>query len=227
MSLLNPVTTTVKLVDNRTRLLAPSGTFNDTTGNFTLGTALLFVPNGVTPGGGNCYMYLPAGAGGLAGAQYYEVNFTSTTVGQIVGAPTTTATAWTGAVGIITSNTIVVPANSIGPNGRVTVEILYRNNNSGTAKSIRGGVGGATATGWFVSQSLTTTGGRLLPLVQAKGALNRQIGGLDSAQINIGSIPNYFSVDTSSPWNLNISVQSAAVTDWVLIESVVTTCEYA
>lgn len=206
-------------------LLAPSGTFSDTSGAFTLGTALTVVPNGATPGGGNCWMYLPAGAGGLA-AGWREAFFATASAGYLIGLPATTATAWTGATGAIPLPPISIPGGALGPNGNALLLLIGRNNNSAGTKTFRGGVGGASSGLWNLS-STTVTGLRSMPIIQCRGATNKQIGGPESGQIGSGPIAAYMAVDTAAPWLITPSLQCAAVTDWAMYDFLSVTCSYA
>lgn len=205
-------------------LLAPSGTFSDTSGAFTLGTSLTVVPNGVTPGGGNCWIYLPAGAGGLT-VGWREAFMASTTAGYLIGLPTTTATAWTGASGIIALPPLTIPGGSLGPRGRVDMLVISRNNNSAGVKSVRGGAGGATA-GLFVSQNTAVLGSRMIPVICNRGAENRQVAGPDNGVVGAGTIPAYLTIDTSAPWVITPSLQCATATDWVMVDYAAATCIY-
>lgn len=205
-------------------LLAPSGSFVDVSGAFTLSTALTVVPNGLTPGGGNCWVYFPAGAGGLA-VGWREAFFATTTAGYLIGLPTTTATAWTGASGIIALPPLTIAGNALGPNGRADALIISRNNNSAGTKSMRAGAGGPT-TGLFVTQNTVASGARVSPVLVNRGATNRQVPGVDSGFVGVGTVPPYFAIDTSAPWAITPSLQCAVATDWVMIDYAAVTCTY-
>lgn len=197
-------------------ILVPSGTFGDTAGNFTLGTALPAVPNGTVPGGGNAMIYLPAGAGGLA-AGWYAATFSSTTAGQLVGAPVTTATAWTQTTSQITALTINIGAGSLGPNGCLDVETATSNNNSAGVKTIRWGVNASTGAYVFQNTTALSTRGRVR--VRNRGAQNKNVMTNNAGQYSgVSSACQTTAIDFSVASNVQIALQLNTATDYNILE---------
>lgn len=193
------------------QIVLPSGNFTNTSGAFALGTALTLIPNGAISGGGNAWVYLPAGAGGLTGG-WYAATFSSQTVGRLVGNPTTTATAWTQSTSAIEVTPITIPGGVLGPEGIVQFDLSFRNNNSASSKSYRAGIGGVSG-----AMLLTNT------TVQVARAQNRMSNRSLTTQTwtaDVGASATAINpVDTASQWQYRISIQLAAATDWAMIES--------
>ena len=102
----------------------------------------------------NCYCYIPAGSGGLATGGWYWCQMSDDTNGEIfqetypgsgkpafVSSPTAHPNLTAGRITQVTSEvlaaTIVVPGNSIGPNGILRAAFAGRYTNSATTKAVR------------------------------------------------------------------------------------------
>lgn len=208
-------------------LRAPSGTFTDATGAFTFGTALAAVPNGATPSGGNCYMHLPAGAGGLAGG-WYEAVIVTVTAGYLVGLPTTTATAWTATTAYIPAFALTVPAGALGPNGNLVLDGQSNNNATAGLKTVFYNIAGATNGNWATAQNATVTSARVLARLNNRGAQNRQFIGSRIGYPGLGTaaVVPYFSINTADAWEITIGLQCTVATDWLMFEGACATGTY-
>lgn len=185
------------------------------------------------------YLFFPSGAifaGSASG--WYLTQMSSTTVGTVFnfvflaasgGIPTvpplplplliaTGAGAFTGTTGAINAITFNVPANTIGPNGRLRVFALFSNNNSGNNKTYSIIFGGTS----LGSVAETTN----LSLAWEKdifnaGVTNAQVtqpaGILGTGQaVGVNSHPQ---VDTTLVQQLSIQLNDAAATDWSGVEA--------
>lgn len=112
-------------------ILLPAGTWNNTTGQLAVGTALPYLPVGIV----KVYLF----ASGIAQAGLYDATFTGSAaapVAQIVGNPATVAGAYTPALNTeVTLATVVVMGGSMGPNGAVRKSTKWTINSSATIKT--------------------------------------------------------------------------------------------
>jgi len=213
--------------------------FTGTSGVFTLSAAIhtslwnMFA----SPGGG--YMYLPAGAGGLASGGLYFFRMTSDTDGEVfqekysgTGQPTIPAspTAHPNLTsGRITQTTsevsfasFILPGNSMGPNGIMLARQKHVCSNSANNKTLRTRVGGSVV---YTPQVTTSYLNHvLLWSRQNVGVANRQIGNRQTGTAGNwdcgASATNYSadhtSVDTSIDQTVIFSGQLAANTDSIV-----------
>ena len=127
-------------------------TFTGTRGLFTLSAAIL---SGVYAMLQGCYLYLPAGAGGLAAAGWYWATFSSDTAGEVfqetyvqngstpkwIASPTAHPNLTSGRItqttNEITAVSFVMPGGSLGPNGSARMYWKQLATSSGNTKSVR------------------------------------------------------------------------------------------
>jgi hypothetical protein len=205
--------------------IAPTGSVA-ANGALTLGTAtvLTYGPSGAAPG---IWWYLPAGAafaGSPAGA--YWCVMTSTTLGTIYNnvlavpgplTPPATPTpisaagpgAYTGLTTVQNLIGVVVPGNSMGPNGAIFQRFVYSATNSAGIKSFAQSFGGTTLAG---SQLATTLTSQLLTQMHNRSVTNQQVTVVSGTAI-AGS-----NIDSTVNQNLLYTCTLAAATDWVVIE---------
>lgn len=216
---------------------APSGTFT-TNGAFSLGTGIVSqsVAGYYAEG---CWLYFPAnGITGSNAAGFYWCVFTSTTVGtafntiytpgtntgtgswHIPSAPTafsgTTGSAFTGVTGAITTHSLGVPANAMGPNGIIEAWVGSCNNNSAGAKVVQGNFGGAGI--GYSSSAATLISSTGYAQIRNQGRTDRQI----SRAANFGglsSVSNGRSNDTTVNQTLTMTTSVSTATDYNLVDS--------
>lgn len=197
-------------------ILAPSGSFSSTDGQFILGTALPAIPNGTVGDGGSAKIYLPAGAGGLA-AGWHSATFSSTTVGQLVGAPVTTASAWTQSTSQVTAISVLIPGDSALSTGSVEIETATSNNGGAGVKSVRYGID--SASGVYVFQNTTALSTRGLVKVKNRGAKNKNVVTNNAGQFSGTSAAcQTTSFDFSADRTLQVALQINTATDYNILE---------
>lgn len=212
--------------------------FTGTRGVFTLSAASPMAGLGATVLSGGGYMYLPAGAGGLASGGLYWFVMTDDTNGEVfaetytsgkpvrVASPTALPNL---AAGRITQSTneinlvqFLMPGGSMGESG--ISRFLFRWFTSSTAgvKSVRLRTGGGVA--WF--SGLTTAASNSLTAQATRsnmGSQSRQIGnrtGSGSGWDFLGATTyasDITTVDTSADVNFTVTAQLAANTDSIII----------
>lgn len=190
-----------------------------------------------------CYLYLPASAisaGSTAG--WYYAQMSSATAGTVFnntytsGTPTVPASplafATTGP-GAFTGDTteqgvlVSIPANGVGPNGRIVIDVSFANNNTAGTKTRRvrwGGIAGTVV----VSGADTTSIGLTIrgAAIANRGATGAQelASGIFSSSASF-SLPTTTTatVDTTAAQTVAISVQKGTATDncWIEDYSVV------
>lgn len=211
-------------------VLQSSGTINNTTGGFTLSTALPQVLSG------GCYMYFPTGALYTSSpfGLYYCV-MSSTTVGVVYantyngGLPvipasptalTTVAGAYTQTTGNVTLCNTTMPANIMGPNGKVKFDPLNwafpANTNS---KSIGIYVGSYAV--WNRARNSASIAQECIPMsFENKGVTNRNLVKETNASGYGTAISAYSlvdsTVDTTTSLVISSQAQLAVATDYVI-----------
>ena len=142
--------------------------FTGTRGLFTLSAAIL---SGVSAMLGDCYLYLPAGAGGLESSGWRWAQFSSDTAGEVfqetftpapgavppwVSSPTQqpdlTAGRITQSTSEITAASFTLPGGSMGPNGIIRWLTKQVGNSSANVKGFR-----LRGNGTQISYAATTT----------------------------------------------------------------------
>ena len=205
--------------------------FTGTRGVFTLSAAILAGVSGML---GGCYLYLPAGAGGLGSAGWRWAQFTDDTNGEVFqetyvpgsGLPTwlssptqqpnLTSGRITQSTSEITAATFTLPGGAMGPNG--TCRMLWKHlcSTSGSAKTSKVKAGSST---WAILTPTTSYLDTDFDVVrQNQGVTNRQNG----TRLTIGtSNTSYFgdhsTVDTSVDQTISVTMQTAAAADSLIV----------
>lgn len=230
----------IVLQSNLEVYIPSSGTMGNN-GALTLTTAL---QNIMSDG---CWMSLPVGsiAAGIpaaAGMKYWVV-MSSTTVGTVYNntytpgttpptppvAPTAFVTTGPGAFTQVistdvTAYSVTVPANTMGPNGSIDIELWCRANNSAGTKATRCFFGGQN-----LGPVINLTTGQQQSMVariankqnakkQKNNASGRNVSG------NAGTL--FGTVDTTLAQTLLVNFNVAVATDWVCIDEVRITVNY-
>ena len=209
---------------------APTGTMANN-GAITLGTALATTY-------ANCYLLLPAGAiatGVPAAAAILFCQMSSATVGTgfnnvyttgvptIPGAPvafvTTGPGAYTGVTGAANGPTIVIPGNSLGPNGSMYYETTWQYNNSAGTKALTVTFGGSTIFNQNGTTSLCTSVKKNL---QNRGVTNAQVssdtGGQPGTGVGQAAIATLTTIDTTVNQNLIVVFNQNTATDFTVLD---------
>lgn len=230
----------ISLQSNLEIYMSSSGSIANN-GALTLTTAL---QNIMTDG---CWMTFPAGAiaAGIpaaAGMKYWVV-MSSTTVGTIynntytpgTNLPTPPATptafvttgpgAFTQVVATdVTAYSLTVPANTMGPNGSIDIEVWGRSNNSAGTKAIRCFFGGQN-----LGPTINMTTGQqqsMMSRIANKQKTNRQKNNASGRNVSGNSSTLFGTVDTTAAQTLNINFNVGVATDWVCIDEVRVTVNY-
>ncbi len=115
--------------------------------------------------------------------------------------------------------TINLPANKMGPNGRVRITCLWSMTNNANAKTLRtrfGGIGGQ------VYQSIgaaSVASYRHEGEIANRGALNSQVGSVSTGFGSSSTVVGTSAVDTSADTTLVITGQLGVNTDTLTLES--------
>jgi hypothetical protein len=185
----------------------------------------------------NCYLYLPASAisaGSTAG--WYFAQMSSTTVGTVFnntyssGKPTIPASptafvttgpgAYTQVVTEQTAHSITIPGGSLGSQGRIKAYALMSCPNNANNKTLQIKYGGTS----FVSQTITTNLSTRIEGIIINVTASSQIFPTNTSGIAIGTGQSGVavttgSVNSASDQTLTTTVQLAAATDFVVINS--------
>ena len=204
--------------------------FTGTRGVFTLSAAILAGVSGML---GGCYLYLPAGAGGLGSAGWRWAEFTDDTNGEVFqetyvpgsGLPTwlssptqqpnLTSGRITQSTSEITAATFTLPGGAMGPNG--TCRMLWKHlcSTSGLSKTSKVKAGSST---WAILSPTAAYLDTDFDVVrQNQGVTNRQNG----TRLTIGSNNTTYSgdhstVDTSVDQTISVTMQ-VPVTDSLIV----------
>ena len=208
--------------------------FTGTRGVFTLSAAILAGVSGML---GGCYLYLPAGAGGLGSAGWRWAQFTDDTNGEVFqetyvpgsGLPTwlssptqqpsLTAGRITQTISEITVASFTQTGGMLGPNGIIRGVLAQRANSSAGAKAFRCRLGGITLN----SNSATSTNNDLdfEFIRQNAGVQTKQIGNRSATGWLGSSFTTYSSdnssVDTSVDQTVTFTMQLPANTDSAIL----------
>ena len=151
----------------------------------------------------------------------YNNTWTGTGVPLVPASPTAFAglsgSSLTGSTGAVTA-TFALPANSMGPNGSVEMEYVATYLSSGGNKTVSvafGTLSGPTTT----ATTTTSLGARWA--VRNSGVTNVQITTLttDSTYATATQVLGFGAVDTTSAVNIVLTINNAAATDFVAINS--------
>mgnify|MGYP000866633436 CR=1 FL=1 len=201
-----------------------------TRGVFTMSAAIL---SGVYAILGGCYLYLPAGAGGLGSSGWRWATFSDDTNGEVFQdtyTPGSGVPAWVSSptqqpnltAGRITQTTSEITAASftqsggwMGPNGVMRDLWKFVCNNSAGQKSLRIRIGGvATTIEQWTTTNLCTDGESVR---QNIGVQNKQIGNRPYTWLGYSGITTFLgdssSVDTSSDQTVTMTLQLASNVD--------------
>jgi hypothetical protein len=211
-------------------IIVPSGSAVSAVGAITLGTTLPIAA-------GSCFGYLPANYLGTqqptAGWYYGTITdsthilmYQNTWSGTGVAAIPTTLVPWaglsggtpTGSTGAQTV-TFTVPANVLGPNGALEVGYLASYNSSGSLKTVSMAFG--TLAGPSTANATTTSSLGVQCRITNSGRTDIQVCSLTP---NVGyataaQVLGYGAVDTTLAQNLVITINNAAATDFLILNS--------
>ena len=223
--------------------------FSGTRGVFTLSaeTPMASSFNVLASG---CYVYLPAGAGGLASGGWYWCVMTDGTNGEVfsntypgsgkpdfVASPTALANLSAGRITQITSEiygpSFTMPGGSMGPNGILTSRIKYLTTSSAGTKYIRQKLGATDIVHWPITSTLNNQ--LFQSSRQNMGVQNRQIGNRTAATLlsawDGGSGSTVYSndittEDTSVDQEVSFTVRVAVNTDSIIMIPMQVTVQY-
>ena len=191
-----------------------SGTVNSS-GEFTLTTALPTTPQGIV----NVYIY--AGVGLAAGL--YPATFTSTTQCQLVDFPATTAGVYAGGTTAVSLATIKIPGGTLGPNGKLRVDIMYTGTTNANQKNINILYGGNSLLGSIFGAVYTAITARLFAELFNKGSESVNVNLSSVAYSQVSVPPTYVTIDTSQTQNLTFNCSATVAADSIMIEHYVVT----
>lgn len=138
------------------------------------------------------------------------------TVGYVLGQSAVGATA-AGDTSDNTIATITVPANALGPNGRVRVTALWTTTNNGNNKTLRIKFGGTTFAALVVASTASV---RFQTEVANRNATNSQVGGIASGGMATSSSAVFTSAhDTTVAQDVTITAQKVVGGDTVTLEA--------
>lgn len=182
----------------------------------------------------SCWMFLPANATAtVSAAGLYFVQMSSTTAGTVfqnqltAGSPSvipataalvpcTTASSFTTLTGLTNLFSVTVPANSMGPNGRIQVVWGQGNNNSAGVKVTAISFGGsAIAGGPSATTQLFTPGQKI---ITNRNLTNSQFVGSGSGYATATGVGTTIAVDTTTALSLTFQGNLAVATDTVQFE---------
>ena len=181
----------------------------------------------------NAWLYFPAGAVASGSAEgFYFTKMSSTTLGTVYAETYTPGTtspsvpetntaisdagpgAYTGVTAEVIAVSVTLPANSMGPNGRLTNSVTFDGSTGAGIKTFKTKFGGQLV--YTTAVTTTTTALSRLTTIQNSGVTNRQT--IPANRIDIGTgnariAP--IAIDTTAAVVLSITLQtSAGATDW-------------
>lgn len=189
-------------------IILPSSGSSNATGLITLTTALPYQPSGVVQ------VWLPAGVVvGDATGGLYSATFSSTTVCQLAGAPTTANAAYTQVTTAVTLASLTVPGNVMGANGMLRVAPHWSVPGNANTKTGTVMFGGVTFGG--LSNTTNISDSREIR-IRNRGALNVNIGFVHCSAQNFA--PIYRVVDTGQNQALALMATLSVATDYMILE---------
>ncbi len=217
-------------------IVAPNATWNNTTGSFTLGTALLATYSAIGAWVRFAGVGVNGSTGGPASSSIYWCVFSSTTAGQayalsadtsqpftpyypgtgLSNLTTTTGTHVQTTGATITLANIAVPGGSMGPNGGLRGTSRFLSNNTAGIKYTYHYLNGSVA---GVGNLVTTTGGAFIVTGRNRGVQNLQSWpyfGSDTAGtggVTMGAI------DTSLTQQFTFAAGMVTATDWIMLDT--------
>jgi hypothetical protein len=126
------------------------------------------------------------------------------------------AASHTGATSETTLATVTIPANAMGPNGRVRITTVWSATNSANNKTLRHKFGGVN---YFAQNMTTQQGWRHQNEIINRNATNAQVGNTSNAFGSLSGAPIASAVDTSAAVTVLITGQLANVADTLTLES--------
>jgi hypothetical protein len=228
-------------IQSALEVVMPSSGSIGNNGALTLTTAL---QNTLSDG---CWMTFPVGAiaAGIpaAAGMKYWVAMSSTTVGVIYNntytpgtnlpTPPTTPTAFvttgpgafTQVTGTdVTAYSVTIPANTLGPNGSIDIELWGRANNSAGTKAIRCFLGGQN-----LGPTINLTTGQqqsMMSRIANKQNAKKQKNNASGRNVSGNSSTLFGTVDTTLAQTLVVNFNLAVNTDWVCLDEVRITINY-
>lgn len=205
--------------------IAPTGSMANN-GAITLGTALPAIY-------GNIYLYLPANAivaGSAAG--WYYAQMTSTTVGQVFnyaytsgtptipGSPIAFATtgpgAYTGVTTAVTGPNVTMPANSMGPNGALTLRSLWTYVNSANNKTLVHLLGSSAVMSVVATTSVSYFADQIM---LNRGNAAKQVANTTNPQGSTSTADAVFTVDTTADQTVGVKMTMATATEYLICDA--------
>jgi hypothetical protein len=187
-----------------------------------------------------CYVYLPAGAGGLATGGWYWCVMTDGTNGEVfadvysgtgepafVASPTALPNLSAGRITQVTSEifgpSFTMPGGSMGPNGVSTYTVKWFTSSTAGSKAVRLRAGGSV--NWWAAAMTNTFNAQLIRATRGNlGTPGRQIGnrvatahGWDCGPTATTYSADVTTVDTSIDVTMTVSAQIPANTDSIII----------
>ena len=117
--------------------------------------------------------------------------------------------------------TINIPANTIGPNGRVVVYTSWTVNNNANSKTARYRFSGTSGTAIMQKNLPSGVSANVVGFMANRNAANSQVGGELSGAIGVvsGNTLSTAAIDTTSASTIVITAQKSTGTDTMTLES--------
>jgi hypothetical protein len=126
--------------------------------------------------------------------------------------------------------TITIPANAMGPNGRLRITTLWSNTNSGNTKSMRARLGGASGT-LYMNVGVTASAALMdIRQISNRNAANSQVGSSTGTTGGLGVsgvAPITSAIDTTADTTLVLTGQKATSGETLTLESYLVELYYA
>jgi hypothetical protein len=148
--------------------------------------------------------------------------YSTTGVPSIPASPTAFVTtgpgAYTGLTGAQNGPQITLPANAMGPNGRVHISAHASNNNSAGTKALIVAFGATTV---INISDTTNVSNWVAREISNRGAAGAQITApaATSGPITTGSTVLFPAIDTTQPVIIGLNFNNNTATDWACLES--------
>jgi len=187
-----------------------------------------------------CYVYLPAGAGGLATGGWYRCYMIDGTNGEVfsetysgtgqpafVSSPTPLPNLAAGRITQVITEILgpsfVMPGGSLGPNGVSTYTVKWFTSSTAGTKAVRLRAGGSV--NWWAAAMTNTFNAQLVQGTRGNlGVTNRQIGnrvatahGWDCGPTATTYSADVTTIDTSVDVTMTVSAQIPANTDSIIM----------
>lgn len=149
-----------------------------------------------------------------------SMNFTPGKTGPLILCQSGSASSHTGDTTETVLATCAVPANAMGKNGQIEIDVLFSKTGTAGAPTYRIKYGGTAFHG--ITNTSTALSYEAHVRVSNQNATNAQIGATASTPGGWGSstsAPNTGSVDSTAAQNITISVQGASAADTITLQS--------